>query len=50
LEEGLLDAFREDPAVSTKLPELEKAVLEGRRSPTLAAEDLLRQFLGRVRE
>ncbi|GIG56454.1 ATPase/protein kinase [Longispora fulva] len=42
----LLDALRADPAVVGMAPELEKAVVDGTLTPTLAAEQILRAFRG----
>jgi LAO/AO transport system kinase len=44
VEEGLLQRFRERPAVSSAWEQLEKAVREGRTSPFQAAEDLLDHY------
>ncbi|MEV4626953.1 methylmalonyl Co-A mutase-associated GTPase MeaB [Micromonospora sp. NPDC049523] len=45
---GLLDELREHPAVSALAPELERQVLDGSLTPTLAAERLLAVFTGRA--
>ena len=44
VDEGLLAAVREHPEIAAALPELERDVLEGRMTPTSAAEDILRTF------
>jgi LAO/AO transport system kinase len=44
IDEGLLDAFRDDAGVRAKLADTEKAVREGRIAPTHAAERLLSDF------
>jgi len=41
VEESLLQALRDDPAVAARLPELEAAVRDGRLPPTRAARELL---------
>lgn len=41
VEERLLDSFRADPAVAAALPRIERAVLDGKMTPTVAAEELL---------
>jgi LAO/AO transport system kinase len=46
LEERLLAPLRTDPSLMAKLPELEAAVAEGRLSPVLAVDDVMR-LLGR---
>ena len=43
--ENLVTALRQDREVAHRLPELERAVTEGRTPPTLAAAELLRIFL-----
>lgn len=45
---GLLDELREHPAVTALAPELERRVLDGSLTPTLAAERLLAAFTGRA--
>ncbi|WP_329110803.1 methylmalonyl Co-A mutase-associated GTPase MeaB [Micromonospora sp. NBC_01699] len=45
---GLLDELREHPAVTALAPELERRVLDGSLTPTLAAERLLAAFTGRT--
>jgi LAO/AO transport system kinase len=45
VDEGLRSAVREHPDVAATLPSLEAEVLEGRTSPTLAAERILHVFL-----
>ncbi len=47
LEEGLLEALKQDPGVAAALPALEAAVMRGERSPSAAAEELLSAFLGK---
>lgn len=42
IEERLRDNFRHDPRIASRLPELEQQVLAGARTPTGAAEELLR--------
>ena len=44
IDEGLLDAFRDNAEVRSKLRDMEKAVREGRIAPTHAAERLLSDF------
>jgi LAO/AO transport system kinase len=44
IREGLVAAFRADPAVRAALPDLERAVTEGRAAPGAAAAELLRAF------
>lgn len=44
LDDRLLQAFRSHPGVKGLLPELERAVAEGRLTPTLAAERALAAF------
>jgi len=44
VDEGLLAAVREHPEIATALPGLERDVLEGRMTPTSAAETILRLF------
>lgn len=44
LDDRLLQAFRSHPGVKELLPELERAVAEGRLTPTLAAERALAAF------
>jgi len=46
LEERLLAPLRTDPALKAKLPQIEAAVAEGRLSPVLAADDVMR-LIGR---
>jgi LAO/AO transport system kinase len=46
VEEGLGRAFRAHPGVRAALPELERAVAEGDRTPDAAAEDALALFSG----
>lgn len=48
LENGLKSLFYEHPAVKKLLPDLEKAVLEGRTSPFAAAETAIAAFSGNV--
>jgi LAO/AO transport system kinase len=43
--ETLAARLRESPAVAARLPEVERAVSEGRESPTTAAAELLAAFL-----
>ena len=43
--ENLITALRQDREVGRRLPQLERAVTEGRMPPTLAAAELLRIFL-----
>jgi LAO/AO transport system kinase len=44
VEEGLRRGLRERPDVAAALPGLEADVLEGRLTPTAAAERILRAF------
>ncbi len=44
VDEGLLTAVREHPEIATALPRIEKDVLEGRMTPSSAAETILRAF------
>ena len=44
VDEGLLAAVREHPEIAAALPGLERDVLEGRMTPTTAAETILRTF------
>jgi LAO/AO transport system kinase len=44
VDEGLLAAVREHPEIAAALPGLERDVLEGRMTPTSAAETILRTF------
>ena len=44
VDEGLLAAVREHPEIAGALPGLERDVLEGRMTPTSAAETILRAF------
>jgi LAO/AO transport system kinase len=44
VDEGLLAAVREHPEIAGALPGLERNVLEGRMTPTSAAETILRAF------
>jgi LAO/AO transport system kinase len=46
VDEGLRRAVREHPRVAASLPGLEADVLEGRTTPTAAAERLLEAFVG----
>ncbi len=47
--EGLLERFRDDPAVRARLPEVEGEVRAGRLPPGAAARELLALVLGRER-
>lgn len=47
IEEGLITALKDNPAVAAQAPGLEVAVVEGSTTPTVAAERLLTAFLGR---
>lgn len=47
IEEGLIAALKDHPTVAAEAPALERAVLAGTTTPTLAAERLLTAFLGR---
>lgn len=49
VEETLLRAFKDHPGVSRRLPELERAVTEGRIPAAAAARELLDAFLERAR-
>jgi LAO/AO transport system kinase len=42
VDEGLRNAAREHPEVASSLPELERDVLDGKTTPTSAAEEILR--------
>ena len=42
---NLLSALREDQGLEQRIPELERAVMEGRLPATLAAAELLKVFL-----
>jgi LAO/AO transport system kinase len=44
VEEILIDHFRDHPAVSRRLPQLERQVASGRTAPTAAARELLEIF------
>lgn len=44
IEERLLASFRSDPAVCSRLPELEEEVVAGRTTPTRAAGEVLELF------
>jgi LAO/AO transport system kinase len=44
VDEGLLAAVREHPEIATALPRLERDVLEGRMTPTIVAQTILRLF------
>jgi LAO/AO transport system kinase len=44
VDEGLLAAVREHPEIAGALPGLERNVLEGRMTPTSAAEAILHTF------
>jgi len=44
IEDELMETFRRSPQVSDRLPDLERAVIEGRVSPTRAARELLGLF------
>ena len=44
VDEGLLAAMREHPAVAAAIPDLERDVLDRRMTPTSAAETILRTF------
>jgi LAO/AO transport system kinase len=46
VDEGLRSAVREHPEVAKTLADLEKAVLDGRKTPTIAAEQILNAFKG----
>ncbi|MFA5121576.1 methylmalonyl Co-A mutase-associated GTPase MeaB [Zavarzinia sp.] len=47
IEDGLIAALKDHPAVAAEAPALEQAVVAGSTTPTLAAERLLTAFLGR---
>ncbi|RJF88125.1 methylmalonyl Co-A mutase-associated GTPase MeaB [Oleomonas cavernae] len=47
IEDGLVTALKDNPAVAAEAPALEAAVVSGATTPTLAAERLLTVFLGR---
>jgi len=48
ISEGLLEAFRRDQRVGSRLQELERAVTENRMPPAVAAAELLESFLGKT--
>lgn len=48
LEEGVMDAFRSDPAIQSRLPAVENTVRKGRRTAADAASELLSVYLSRV--
>ena len=43
---GLLQALREDPAITTQINKLEQAVMHGEMSASVAAQTLIEDFLG----